>query len=326
MVDPNRLWRGALSEVAPGVCYLPIVMANVYLISDRAGRWILVDAGVRGGTWRIRQAAMDAFGQGPEYIVLTHGHFDHVGGLPQLAEEWNVPVYAHAQEVPFLNGSSDYPPPDPTVGGFMAQLSRFFPRGGIDLGLHLRTLPEDGSLPGWPQWKWVHTPGHTSGHVSLFREDDRTLIAGDAIITVNQENAAKLMSQAREFRNPPRYFTQDWRAAERSVRRLAELRPYTVAAGHGLPVAGDWVPEQLQSFAENFTPPEQGRYVNTPVRADEYGVLYVPPAPPDPAPMYAAGVGIAAAAGLLMFAAKKRRNSATLAASYDKYRRDGYRT
>jgi glyoxylase-like metal-dependent hydrolase (beta-lactamase superfamily II) len=325
MVDPNRLWRCELNEIAPGVWYLPIVMANVYFIGEKNGRWILVDAGVRGGAMRIKQAAMDTFGQAPECIVLTHGHFDHVGALPQLLEEWNVPVYAHAQETPFLDGSCDYPPPDPTVGGFMAQMSRFFPKGGINLGVHLRSLPDNGSMPGLPDWKWIHTPGHTSGHISLFRENDRTLVAGDALTTVNQENPFKLMSQAREFHNPPRYFTQDWGAAQRSVEKIAELRPNLVAAGHGLPLAGEWVADELQRFADNFTPPSHGRYVNTPARADEYGVLYVPPAPHDPAPMYAAGVGLAAAAGLLMFAAKRREKASTKFANYERYRKDGYR-
>ena len=325
MVDPNRLWRGALNEIAEGIWYLPVVMANVYFVGKKGGPWVLVDAGVRGGAWRIKQAAMDTFGQAPECIILTHGHFDHVGALPQLAQEWNVPVYAHAIETPFLNGSSDYPPPDPTVGGFMAQMSRMFPHTGIDLGIHLRTLPEDGSAPGLPEWKWIHTPGHTSGHISLFREYDRSLIAGDAVITVNQENAAKLMSQVREFRNPPRYLTQDWAAAERSVQRLAELRPFLVATGHGLPLCGQWVADELARFSAYFTPPEQGRYVNTPVRADEYGILYVPPAPPDPMPMYAAGVGLAAAAGLLLYAAANRRKpgvaqeTASAKATSDRY-------
>ena len=49
MVDPNRLWRGAVNEIAPGVWYLPIVMANVYFIGEKNGPWVLVDAGVRGG-------------------------------------------------------------------------------------------------------------------------------------------------------------------------------------------------------------------------------------------------------------------------------------
>ena len=327
MVDPNRLWRGALNEIAPGVWYLPIVMANVYFLGEKNGPWVLVDTGVRGGSWRIKQAAMETFGQAPDCIVLTHGHFDHVGGLPQLAEEWNVPVYAHALETPFLNGSADYPPPDPTVGGFMAQLSRLFPHSGIDLGMYLRALPSDKSVPGAPEWRWIHTPGHTSGHISLFRDSDHALVAGDAVITINQENAAKLMSQVREFRNPPRYLTQDWGSAAKSVHGLAGLRPHLVATGHGLPVAGEWVADELLRFAEHFTPPDHGRYVNAPVRADESGILYVPPAPPDPVPMYAAGVGLAAAAGVLLYTAtrRKKEKSSHELASYEKYRRDGYR-
>jgi hypothetical protein len=84
-----------------------------------------------------------------------------------------------------------------------------------------------------------------------------------------------------------------------------------VATGHGLPLCGDWVADELQRFSAYFTPPEHGRYVNSPVRADEYGILYVPPAPADPVPMYAAGVGLAAAAGLLLYAANRRKSGSS---------------
>ena len=60
MVDPNRLWRGALNEIAPGVWYLPIVMANVYFIGEKNGPWVLVDAGVRGGVL-ADQAGSDGY-------------------------------------------------------------------------------------------------------------------------------------------------------------------------------------------------------------------------------------------------------------------------
>ena len=70
-------------------------MANVYFLGEKNGPWVSYGYRRAGGAWRIKQAAMETFGQGPECIVLTHGHFDHVGGLPQLAQEWNMPVYAH---------------------------------------------------------------------------------------------------------------------------------------------------------------------------------------------------------------------------------------
>jgi len=309
MTDPNRITRGMLNEIAPDVWYLPVLMANVYFLGRQGGPWVLVDAGLPGGGIRIRTAAEQTFGCKPDAIVLTHGHFDHVGALPDLADYWGVPIYAHRLEAPFLTGRSDYPEPDPTVGGFMAQgMSRLFPHHRYNFGDRIRLLPEDGSIPYMPEWRWLGSPGHTSGHVSLFRDDDRTLIAGDAFITVNQENPAKLFSQVREIRNPPAYLTQDWNQARESVIKLAALRPDTVAAGHGLPMAGPDLADKLASFAASFTPPKQGRYVNTPVRTDDTGaVTWAPPAPHDPVPMYAAGVALAAATGAALLLTRSRR-------------------
>ncbi|MGI8990729.1 MAG: MBL fold metallo-hydrolase [Bryobacteraceae bacterium] len=90
------------------------------------------------------------FGTGakPTGIVLTHGHFDHAGSARDLAEIWDVPIFAHALEMPYLAGGSAYPAKDPTVGGFMVFMSRFFPNGTDPLGPNLRELPADGELPG----------------------------------------------------------------------------------------------------------------------------------------------------------------------------------
>ena len=64
----------------------------------------------------------------------------------------------------------------------VATLSRFFPRRPIDLGDAILPLPDDGSIPGIGEWRWIHTPGHSPGHVSLFRDYDRALVAGDAFV------------------------------------------------------------------------------------------------------------------------------------------------
>src|SRR5438477_2584025 len=162
-----------ITRIAPDVGWLPVSFVNVYFIGRPGGPWILVDAGLPGRANQILDAAEARFGAGarPEAIVLTHGHFDHAGSVLPLAVQWDVPVYAHRLELPYLTGRSDYPPPDPTVGGgLMASvMARFFPRAGTDLGGRVRALPADGSVPGLPGWRWVHTPGHTPGHVSFFR-------------------------------------------------------------------------------------------------------------------------------------------------------------
>ena len=85
--------------------------------------------------------------------MLTHGHFDHVGSARQLADAWDVPLYAHPLEVPYLTGLSDYPPRDPTMGGAMAQISRFMPDRAYDFGTRVLRLPKEGTVPGAPGWR-----------------------------------------------------------------------------------------------------------------------------------------------------------------------------
>ena len=76
-------------------------------------------------------------------------------------------------------------------------LSFAYPNSAIDLGSRVRSLPDDGSVPHMPGWRWIHTPGHTGGHVALFRDSDRCLIAGDAFVTTRQESLYAVMTQSR---------------------------------------------------------------------------------------------------------------------------------
>ena len=149
----------------------------------------------------------------------------------------------------------------------MTLLSPLYSRGPIDLGGRVAPLPHDGSVPGMPGWHWIATPGHSPGHVSLFREADRTLIAGDAFTTTRQESFLAVASQRPELHGPPAYYTPDWDAARASVERLAELDPDAIAPGHGLPIAGPETAGMLRELARNFDSiarPAHGRYVREP--------------------------------------------------------------
>lgn len=256
-------------EVAPDLLCMRTLIANVCLVGRPGSRdWVLVDAGLAGSGPHIVAAAADRFGpdRPPEAIILTHRHFDHVGAVKELADRWNVTVYAHPLELPYLTGEADYPPPDPTVGGgLMALLPPAYPRSGINLEGRVRLLPSDGAVPGLPDWRWVHTPGHTPGHISLFRNSDRVLIAGDAFTTVQQESALAVLFQEKGVHGPPAYFTTDWHAARASVRLLHQLSPSAVATGHGVPMCCDELHSQLAELAAHFDQlalPDQGRYVH----------------------------------------------------------------
>ena len=267
-------------RIADRVYRLCTVMVNVYFV-ESSRSWVLIDTGLPGCTHTIRREARRVFGRPPGAIVLTHGHFDHVGGLPTLAEEWRVPVYAHPLELPYLTGRSPYPPPDPTVGGgAQSWMSPLFPRGPIDLDGRVHMLPEGGHVPGLPEWQWLLTCGHSPGHVSLFRENDRTLIAGDAVVTTRQESLlGALLQRPEAVRRPPAYYTPDWASARRSVETLAALNPEVLATGHGHAMRGGAMRAGLQQLADRFDSrmPDHGRYIPYPAVTDERGVVHVPP-------------------------------------------------
>ena len=247
-----------MESIAAGLSGLKIAFVNVFGVRHEDGSWTLIDAAIPMSASRIKSWAERQFGRAPNAIVLTHGHFDHVSSAQELAEEWDVPIYAHRLEFPYLTGEKEYPAPNwKAGGGVMPLMSPTLPRGPIDVGDRLRELPGEGSdltLAELPGWTLLHTPGHTPGHVSFFRESDRTLLVGDAFCTTKPESFFDAnFAQPAELHGPPSYFTSDWAAAERSVKKLAGLEPETVAPGHGKPLTGANVAEALQELAERFT-------------------------------------------------------------------------
>lgn len=291
-------------SVAPGIWGLRDGFVNAYFIHNAVDKkWVLVDTGLKRSAAKIKELADNLFwpDSKPAAIILTHGHFDHVGSALELAHEWEVPVFAHVMELPYLTGVSAYPPADPWAGGgLMSVVSPAFPSGPFNLSDHIQVLPQDGSLPFLPDWKFVHTPGHSPGHISLFRKRDRVLIAGDAFVTTRPESVWSVMMQTKKLAGPPRYFTYDWNAAAKSVEKLADLEPEIVATGHGHPMKGEEMRKMLHKLADNFyeqAVPSHGRYTREPAVTDEGGVTYIP----KPAKRITPAVAIAAGVAVLGF-------------------------
>lgn len=268
-VPATSIVSGTGIEVLPDLYQFTVQIVNIFMIGKRhSGQFVLVDAGMPDSANMIISAIEERFGTKarPEAILLTHGHFDHVGALIELIEKWDVPVYAHPLEFPYLTGKEKYPDPDPTVeGGLVAKSSMLFPNESIQLGDNIKSLHDDGTVPHLQDFTWIHTPGHAPGQVAFFREKDRLLIAADTFVTVKQDSLYKVMTQERELNGPPRYLTTDWEKAKESVEKLARLNPSIAVTGHGLPISGNELREGLNNLVIHFdsiAKPAYGKYVN----------------------------------------------------------------
>ena len=256
----------SIDDIAEGVRGLRIVFVNVFAVTHSDGSWSLIDAALPLSAPHIRSWAEKHFSTPPNALILTHGHFDHVSAANELAEEWKIPIYAHSLEIPYLSGVEEYPEPNVGAGGgMMTLLSPLYPRGPIDVGNRLvpfsdgddgviySGLPKLQDLSEMPGWRVLHTPGHTAGHISLFRPSDRTLLVGDAFCTTKPESFFEAaIAQNPELHGPPSYFTSDWNAARITVQQLASLEPHVLAPGHGKPLAGDDVASSLHKLSADF--------------------------------------------------------------------------
>lgn len=268
-IPATSIGSGISIQVLPDLFCHTIQIVNIHFVGNpETDDFVLVDAGMPNSANEIIEVTENRFGANsrPKAIILTHGHFDHVGAIIELIKHWDVPVYAHELELPFLTGQMSYPEPDPTVeGGMVAKMSPMFPNEPINIGRNVEKLPSDGSVPSMPGFRWIHTPGHSPGHISLFREKDRALITGDAFITVKQDSLYKVLTQEQEINGPPRYLTTDWKASKESVIKLAALKPTVAVTGHGLPMSGELLSESLEKLVREFdhiAVPDFGKYVD----------------------------------------------------------------
>ena len=320
-----------MDTVAAGVTQLRIQrFVNVYFVeTGTPGEWVLIDTGLPGSAKTIIAAADELFypGARPEAILLTHGHLDHLGAARELADHWKVPVIAHPLEMPYLTGQALYPPRDPTVGGSLAFVSRFFPTQLPNLEERVQALNVD--EPGAPflmAWRWLHVPGHAPGQIAFFREADRVLLGADAFATSDHDSVPAILLGRPKISRAGTPFNYDWQAAHQSVQTLAALNPKAIGCGHGPVIIGPEAAAGLHALADNYPIPEQGRYVPEPARTDASGVEHLPPAPKDPLPLQLAIVGgslLAAGAAWLLTGGRRKGKSKEVSKKAKKFTRKG---
>ena len=218
-----------MKEIAPGLWQLRSSLVpntiNAYLAGD-----VLVDAGARMDTGRIIK---ELEGRPLSAHVLTHAHADHQGASKAVCERFGVPVWVHEGDVRAAE--------DPDV------LKETMPRHPIPRlffklfhgpGHPVDRVLQEGDRVG--DFEVLHVPGHSAGHIALWRESDRVLIAGDVIATIDQIGLFPKLGE------PKKFFTPDPARNRESIRRLAALRPSLVAVGHGPPLRD---PDRFERFA-----------------------------------------------------------------------------
>lgn len=117
-------------------------------------------------------------------VVLTHGHFDHVAGLPFLKELYpSVPVLIHKEDSAFIGAQSQVAQKE--ILNLM-DFEEFLPYvsnlPNADYFLEdSKTLFSYVKVSGMENWQIIHSPGHTKGSCCFYNESEKILIAGDTI-------------------------------------------------------------------------------------------------------------------------------------------------
>ena len=223
-------------DVAPGVHMVTHGFTNCFVVEDDEGV-TLVDA-CFPSTWPAVRACLQAGGRSVSDVrglVLTHGHFDHVGFAYFLQRQHGVPVWAHRGDLPILAHPYRYDPERPrllhplthraswpVLGAMVAAGALRVPGVAADHVVDGRMVLE---LPGRPEL--IPTPGHTDGECVLHLPGRGALITGDALVTLDPYTGH------RGPRVVARAATHDSRLALDSLRGLRDLDASTVLPGHG---------------------------------------------------------------------------------------------
>lgn len=209
----------ALVELAPNVWQLPLLPLhglNAYLVGD-----IVVDAGLPSSTKRLLAALA---GRSLTAHVLTHAHPDHQGASAALCEARSIPLWCGVRE----RVATERAAFSASYRGARSGLFQVAERIGGPGHPVERTLHEGDVVAGFAV---IETPGHTRGHISLWRESDRVVVLGDVASYRNP------LALSPGLRASSRLFSHDPDENRRSLRKIAALRPRLICFGHGPPLA-----------------------------------------------------------------------------------------
>jgi hydroxyacylglutathione hydrolase len=216
-----------MKQLAPDVYQLsgfPPNAINVYVIED-----VLIDAATRQAEKRILRQLQ---GRTLSAHALTHAHPDHQGSSHAVCERLGIPLWCGQGDVPAMEtpGAIKNPKAPRWLNSVQERMWTGPPHPVA------RALHEGDEVAGFTV---LETPGHSTGHISYWRESDRVLIVGDVLGNMNFITAIPGLN------TPPDIFTPDVARNHESARRLAALEPALACFGHGAPLRN---PRKLADF------------------------------------------------------------------------------
>ncbi len=179
---------------------------NAYLVAG-----VLVDAGTPLARRRILRQLR---GHDVSAHVVTHGHPDHFGSSHAVCEALDLPLWTGERDAQAVETAT----PVPSSGRLSGLMMRMKMPPAHPVG---RRLSEGDEVAGFTV---LDVPGHSPGHIALWRESDGVLLCGDVFFNLRRPGP------------PPDMLTVDPERNRESMRRLAELRPALVLFGHGRPL------------------------------------------------------------------------------------------
>lgn len=192
---------------------------NCYFVEEE-NELTLIDAALPYSAKSIIKAA-EKIGKPITRIIITHSHNDHIGALDTLKELLPYSkVYFSSRDALLLEGNSSLLPNEKNTPI----------RGGLPKNIKTKpdVLLEEGDRVG--SLEVIATPGHTPGSISLFDTRNKSLIAGDALVTRGKLIVSGMLNPLFPF---PALATWDKETALKSAKKLSNLNPSLLAVGHG---------------------------------------------------------------------------------------------